>query len=529
MSALTASSSLPPPPPAKVADFLAAIARGERPSQVDLSNCGLTEIPPEVFALGDAVQLLNLGGNHLSDLPPAMTQLTNLRILFFASNNFTTIPAVLGTMPSLYMLSFKSNQIETVPADALSPTVGWLILTDNRITELPSSIGNLVHLRKCMLAGNRLTHLPDAMAQCRDLELLRIAANDLHVAELPTWLWRLPKLSWLALAGNDDAGGRGAAVAVAGEAAAGIPSVAWTDLDVREKLGEGASGVIYKAAWRGGDASSSFASSSASGEGLHQEVAVKLFKGGKTSDGLPEDEMKAAQAAGDHPCSFRVLAKVAGAPDGQAGLVFPLIPPEYTVLGGPPSFDSVTRDTFPAGTRFTPRFVLRTLRGVAAVCTHLHARGISHGDLYAHNILVNAEGDPLLSDFGAATFYPAARPPGGADEGSSSSGGAGQGETPAAAAMRVAMEGYEVRAFGCLVEDLLAHTHTDDADADAAGTTCAASSNSNSNSSTSGGGGGKVAGALEALRSLQAACTVPDCAARPRFHDIAARLAAIDL
>ena len=34
-------------------------------------------------------------------------------------------------------------------------------------------------------------------------------------------------------------------------------------------------------------------------------VAVKLFKGGKTSDGLPEDEMKAAQAAGGHPCSFR--------------------------------------------------------------------------------------------------------------------------------------------------------------------------------------------------------------------------------
>jgi hypothetical protein len=94
--------------------------------------------------------------------------------------------------------------------------------------------------------------------------------------------------------------------------------------------------------------------------------------------------------------------------------------------------------------------------------------------------------------------------------------------------MRVAMEGYEVRAFGCLVEDLLAHTHTDN-DADAADTTCAASSNSNSSTSGGGGGKGKVAGALEALRSLQAACTVPDCAARPRFHDIAARLAAIDL
>ena len=34
---------------------------------------------------------------------------------------------------------------------------------------------------------------------------------------------------------------------------------------------------------------------------------------------------------------------------------------------------------------------------------HLHAHGVLHGDLYAHNILWNpATGDAVLSDFGAA-------------------------------------------------------------------------------------------------------------------------------
>ena len=63
-----------------------------------------------------------------------------------------------------------------------------------------------------MMAGNKLTSLPEEMAGCQELELLRLAANDLK--ELPSWLLKLPKLSWLAFAGNPLGSARTTAVGI---------------------------------------------------------------------------------------------------------------------------------------------------------------------------------------------------------------------------------------------------------------------------------------------------------------------------
>jgi serine/threonine protein kinase len=78
---------------------------------------------------------------------------------------------------------------------------------------------------------------------------------------------------------------------------------------------------------------------------------------------------------------------------------------------------------------------MRMARGLADAVAHLHQRGVLHGDVYAHNILWNPDtGDALLSDFGAATVLPLDQP-----------------------AVRHALQALEVRAFGCLLEELLTH------------------------------------------------------------------------
>ena len=83
--------------------------------------------------------------------------------------------------------------------------------------------------------------------------------------------------------------------------------------------------------------------------------------------------------------------------------------------------------------------ITRTVRRIStemgSVLAHLHGRGIAHGDLYAHNILVDGEGHALLSDFGAAS-HPRCLAPHQQD----------------------GFRRIEARAYGCLLDDLLGLT-----------------------------------------------------------------------
>lgn len=395
----------------KIMDTLTQLRTGNLigAKRLDLS-CGLTTFPPEIYQLADTLEILNLSGNALSTLPDDLPRLHKLRVIFCSDNRFTEVPEVLGRCPHLTMVGFKANQISRLSAAALPPQLRWLILTDNQLSELPRELGQCANLQKLMLVGNRLQSLPEELAACTRLELLRIAANRFEA--LPDWLLTLPRLAWLAYSGNPFSDAHEVA-AVSGQ---DIPCINWHELELQQQLGEGASGVIHQADWRRDDDVSA--------------VAVKLFKGALTSDGRPASEKAACLAAGTHPGLVGAEGKIVAHPAGTLGLVMPLIDAGFKNLAGPPSLESCTRDIFPAGQRFSLAVLLRMAHGIASAVAHLHARGILHGDLYAHNILWNEQGDALLGDFGAATFMP--------DDAS------------AAALQRI-----EVRAFGCLLEELL--------------------------------------------------------------------------
>lgn len=376
--------------------------------------CGLSEFPREIFDLADTLEILDLSGNALSRLPDDLPRLSKLRIIFASDNPFTELPEVLGQCSQLSMVGFKANRIRKVSGQSLPPLLRWLILTDNEIDTLPAEIGTCTQLQKLMLAGNRLRTLPEELAACSRLELLRLAANQL--SELPAWLLRLPRLSWLAFAGNPFS------EALETAALTDTPSadIRWDELKLEQQLGEGASGVIYRAALL------------ARHEHASRPVAVKLFKGAVTSDGLPDCEMAACIRAGDHPNLIPVVGKVKGHPAGTHGLVMELIDPQFTNLAGPPSLESCTRDVYDADTRFELASVLRLAYGMASAACHLHRQGVMHGDLYAHNILHGGQGRALLGDFGAASFYAT-------DDRD----------------FRFALQRLEVRAYGCLLEELI--------------------------------------------------------------------------
>lgn len=373
----------------------------------------LTEFPPEILSLKETLEVLDLTGNQLSALPDELAGFSKLRIIFCSENRFTELPEVLGRCPALTMVGFKANRIDTVPTASLPAGLRWLILTDNAIAQLPDELG------QC----SRLRELPASLANCRNLELLRIAAN--RIERFPDWLLSLPRLAWLAYSGNPFSEGEEART-IDDAHVAHIATVPWRALELGELLGQGASGVIHSA--------TRITCDGLQGDGP-RSVAVKLFKGAVTSDGLPHCEMAASLAAGTHPNLIRVLGKVADHPSGMPALVMALIVPTFANLAGPPSLDSCTRDVYPAGLSFPPAAVLAMAQGIAAAAGHLHERGIMHGDLYGHNILhsFQGKGQVLLGDFGAASCYDRTE-----------------------CVLAEGLERIEVRAFGCLLDELLA-------------------------------------------------------------------------
>jgi len=370
-------------------------------------SCGLKEFPAELFQLVDTLELLDLSGNQLSMLPADLKLFKKLKIAFFSDNLFTELPAILGQCVSLQMIGFKANKISHISENAIPIHTRWLILTDNCIAQLPDSIGNCAKLQKVMLAGNKLTTLPKAMSNCKNIELLRISANN--ILQLPLWIFTLPRLSWLAHAANPCSN--------ATLTNNNLNTFSWNDIALKEELGNGASGVIYKA------------------DINKKNVAVKIFKGEVTSDGLPQSEMLACEAAGNHPNITTVLGEIKNHPENKQGLVLELIADEFKNLGNPPSFETCTRDTFDSTTVFTTAELMQIISGIASALNHLHNNGIMHGDVYAHNILIDKKANPLLGDFGAATQY---------DNNSVTA---------------ESLQKIEVRTFGYLLEDILTRTN----------------------------------------------------------------------
>ncbi|WP_199524842.1 leucine-rich repeat-containing protein kinase family protein [Pseudoalteromonas sp. bablab_jr011] len=363
----------------------------------------LTDFPKEIYTLANTLEILDLSNNQLSNLPDDFHTLKNLKRLFLSFNQFKHIPKVLKQCPNLIMVAFKGNQICEFAEHSLPRNIEWLILTDNQIKALPESFGEYSKLKKLALAGNQLTALPESMSACHELELVRLSANRL--SHIDNWLLELPKLAWLAFSGNDF----NRSDSLESEQ---FSEIGLDELDVKQQIGQGASGFIHLAHWQ------------------QRPIALKLFKGNITSDGYPLDELNCCLQANEHPNLIKALGYINE--PSQLGLVMELIGEGFRNLGLPPSFDTCTRDTFENGCQYSPEFVLKVVKQMSSTLAHLHKNHVSHGDIYAHNSMINDNADLLFGDFGAATDLSQLVP-----------------------YQQQCMHGIEIRALGYFIEDLL--------------------------------------------------------------------------
>jgi Leucine-rich repeat (LRR) protein len=97
-------------------------AAASEATELNLSDLGLTELPPEIGQLTN-LQELDLWGNQLTVLPPEIGQLTNLRWLDVAGNQLTVLPPEIGQLTNLRWLDVAGNPL---PSDYPTETEALL-------------------------------------------------------------------------------------------------------------------------------------------------------------------------------------------------------------------------------------------------------------------------------------------------------------------------------------------------------------------------------------------------------------------
>lgn len=364
--------------------------------KLNMSRNKLTSIPGEIGALV-LLEDLDLGRNQLESVSPRLGDLKRLKYLNLMANQLASLPDEIGGLPALYRLGLKSNRLRCLPASigGLSSLVE-LFITDNELEELPPCLGSCTSLVKLQASFNKLRRLPAEMGALPRLELMRVAVNRLE--ELPPSFERLDSLAWLSVAGNP-------MCPPPPPAHAGVEPVSFEHLDLGEPLGDGASGDVF-----------------AGKLGLC-DMAFKRFKAETSPDGHSADEMAVACAL-EHPHLVRTFGLV----QQPQGLVMERL--FGTAMADKPNFESLLRCRWAKGASFTEEYVLRVASCIGSALDHMHSVGICHGDVYAHNVVAELDGNAVLCDYGASFCYEPSSP--------------------------IPYEAHEVRAFGLFLGDLVA-------------------------------------------------------------------------
>jgi len=135
---------------------------------------------PKTFNQLSKLEILNVSGNRLEELPQGVMELSGLKALHAGGNRLQSIPCRLGDMLSLEILYLGGNQLRDIPA-----TIGKLknlvslALCDNRLETIPSTIAYLQKLESLSLNNNTLKTLPTEIVTLKNLQQLSLRSNPL--------------------------------------------------------------------------------------------------------------------------------------------------------------------------------------------------------------------------------------------------------------------------------------------------------------------------------------------------------------
>jgi hypothetical protein len=124
---------------------------------------------------------LNLSGMGLTEVPEAITSLTQLTWLNLSDNQRINSIDAIASLLQLTKLNLKNNQLTSIPEEIASLTqLTKLNLHNNQLTDIPEAITSLTQLTVLDLSGNQLTSIPEAIASLTQLTSLYLSGNPLE-------------------------------------------------------------------------------------------------------------------------------------------------------------------------------------------------------------------------------------------------------------------------------------------------------------------------------------------------------------
>lgn len=127
-------------------------------------------------------QLCKVG---LKEFPKDLEKLTkNLRSLDLTDNKLPDIPPSIGSYKLLKKLVLVRNKIEIIPNEIGNlKGLEHLSLDGNLLTRLPDSMSQLSNLRTLNVSENKLTHFPEAINTLKNLDAVNLSRNK--ITEIP--------------------------------------------------------------------------------------------------------------------------------------------------------------------------------------------------------------------------------------------------------------------------------------------------------------------------------------------------------
>ncbi|KAF6988964.1 hypothetical protein CFC21_006375 [Triticum aestivum] len=432
--------------------------------RIRMSRNRLTGDVSQVLGLHPNLYYIDLSGNAFGgELPEHWAQFQSLLYLNLDRNKITgTIPPGFGDMAALKDLSLAANHL----AGAIPPELGKLQLLNVNLRHnmlsgpIPSTLGNVTTMLLLDLSGNELDGgVPLELTKLDRMWYLNLSSNNLTGA-VPALLGKMSSLSDLDLSGNpglcgdvaglkscslhatgDGVGSRrhnirlvlAVALSVVGALLFFVAAVALllvrknrrTDEDTEETTASGSGTTDLQASIWSKDVEFSFGEILAATEHFNEaycigkgsfgsvyhakvpgghSLAVKKLDVSETGDacwGISEKSFENEVRALTH-VRHRNIVKLHGfcATGGYMYLVYERVERgslgKVLYMGGERS-----------GERFDWPARMRAIRGLASALAYLHhdcSPPMIHRDVSVNNVLLDAEYETRLSDFGTARF-----------------------------------------------------------------------------------------------------------------------------